>query len=95
MEDQMEEKIKSERSEVIRLIAEENRIHYMKSMLGKEQRILIEKVDRNGMAHGYGEHYLPVNFPTVDHTKNRFQQVILNQVKASESPTILGSPISP
>jgi len=95
MEDQIEEKIKTDRSEVIRLIAKENRIHYMNSMLGQEQLVLIEKVDRNGIAHGYGEHYLPVYFSTADHTKNRFQQVILNQVKSLDSPTLLGSPILP
>ena len=95
MIDQVGEKLKSERSEVIRLISEENRIHYMNSMLGKEQRVLIEKVDRSGMAHGYGEHYLPVYFPTNDDTKNRFQQVLLKKVHASESPAILGSPVLP
>jgi len=91
MNNQVEEKMKSDRSDMIRNISEENRINYMNSMLGQEQRVLIEKVNRNGMAHGYGEHYLPVFFPTVDHTKNRFQLVVLEQVNASESPTILGS----
>jgi threonylcarbamoyladenosine tRNA methylthiotransferase MtaB len=95
MENQIEEKVKSERSEVIRLISEENRILYMNSMIGREQRVLVEKVDRSGMAHGYGEHYLPVIFPTDDHTKNRFQPVLLELVHASESPLIQGSPLRP
>ena len=87
----MEEKIKSERSELIRKISEENRMHYMNSMLGKEQRILIEKVDEKGMAHGYGEHYLPVTYLTDHPIKNRFQQVILKQVKVPEPLTMLAS----
>ena len=91
MEDQLEEKIKSERSEVIRKISEENRKHYMNSMVGKEQRILIEKVDGKGEARGYGEHYLPVTFQTNNVTKNRFQKVILEKVDASEPMTMLGS----
>jgi len=91
MEDQLEERIKSQRSETIRIISEENRIRYMNSMLGKEQRVLIEKVDSKGMAHGYGEHYLPLTFPTIDPAKNRFQQVLLEQVEASEPPVIKGS----
>ncbi|MCK4990093.1 MAG: tRNA (N(6)-L-threonylcarbamoyladenosine(37)-C(2))-methylthiotransferase MtaB [Bacteroidales bacterium] len=91
MEDQTEERIKSHRSEVIRKISEENRIQYMNSMTGKEQRVLIEKVDRKGMAHGYGEHYLPVSFPTVDPAKNRFQRVILDKVDATDPPAMTGS----
>ncbi len=91
MEDQLVEKIKSERSEVIRALSEENRIEYMNSMLGKKQRVLIEKVDSKGVAHGYGEHYLPVTFQTDDPANNRFQQVFLEQVDASESPSMLGS----
>jgi threonylcarbamoyladenosine tRNA methylthiotransferase MtaB len=91
MEHQLEERTKSERSEVIRTISEENRMHYMHSMVGKEQRILIEKVNGKGEAHGYGEHYLPVTFLTNQSTKNRFQQVILEQVDTSEPLTMLGA----
>jgi len=91
MEHQLEEKTKSERSEVIRTISEENRMHYMNSMVGKEQRILIEKVDGKGEARGYGEHYLPVTFQTNQSTKNRFQQVILEKVDTSVPLTMLGS----
>ena len=91
MDDQREEWIKSERSEVIRKISEMNRISYMKSMLDKQQQVLIEKVDQHGMAHGYGEHYLPVRFPTKDAAKNRFQNVVLDRVESSDPPTIIGS----
>ncbi len=91
MENQVEEWIKSERSEVIRKISEENRLQYMNSMLGKKQRVLIEKLNANGLAHGYGENYLPVSFKTTKSTKNSFERVILEQVNASEPLTMLGS----
>jgi len=93
MEDQNEEWIKKERSEVIRLISEENRMKYMQSMLGKEQRVLIESVNKNGLARGYGEHYLPVGFNTSDHFKNSFQPVRLSGLESSEPPTMTGSMI--
>ena len=93
MEDQLEERIKSERSEVIRTISEENRMLYMNSMLGKQQRVLIEKVDAQGVAHGYGEHYLPVVFQADNSSKNRFHQVNLEQVDTSEPLTMLGSTV--
>ena len=88
MEDQLEERIKSDRSEAIRKISEDNRILYMNSMLGKRQRVLVEKVDAKGIAHGYGEHYLPVSFQTHDPNKNRFQNVVLDQVDTSGSLTM-------
>jgi len=89
-ENQVPEKIKSERSEVIRQVSVENRIRYMQSMIGKAQRVLIEKVDRQGVAHGYGEHYLPVKFPAVDGTRNSFRRVGLAKVEPGESPFLRG-----
>jgi threonylcarbamoyladenosine tRNA methylthiotransferase MtaB len=92
MENQVEEKVKTERSELIRKISESNRLAYMGSMLRKKQKILVEKVDGHGMARGYGEHYLPVRFPTEDPARNRFENVILERVEqGSASPYILAS----
>lgn len=93
MENQVEERIKSERSEVIRNISEENKVQYMNSMLGKKQRVLVEKVNKSGWASGYGEHYLPVTFKTTDSTKNIFDKVMLKRVDASEPLTIIGNKI--
>jgi threonylcarbamoyladenosine tRNA methylthiotransferase MtaB len=90
LEDQVVERIKSERSEMIRNLSEENRLLYMDQMKGKEQRVLIEKVDRAGIAHGYGEHYLPVQFPSSDSTRNIFRQVRLEKVEPGENPFIRG-----
>lgn len=90
MVDQVSEKTKSVRSEVIRKVSEENRLRYMQSMAGKEQRVLIEKVDRKGMAQGYGEHYLPVHFPAADGARNVFRRVRLEKVETAEVPFILG-----
>jgi threonylcarbamoyladenosine tRNA methylthiotransferase MtaB len=88
LEDQVAESIKSERSEVIRKLSEENRLHFMNSMIGKEQRVLIERVGSKGMAQGYGEHYLPVKFPAPDSTRNVFRNVRLEKVEAAENPFI-------
>ena len=30
--------------------------------IGKQQTVLVEKVTKNGLAKGYGEHYVPVEF---------------------------------
>jgi threonylcarbamoyladenosine tRNA methylthiotransferase MtaB len=91
LEEQVEERIKAERSEVIRQVSGENRLLYMEGMIGKEQQVLIEKVDPKGMAHGYGEQYLPVQFPVSDGTRNIFRKVMLDEVKSTESPFLLGT----
>ena len=89
LEEQIEERIKAERSEIIRLISEENRLDYMSSMVGKTERVLIEKVNSKGMAQGYGEHYLPIQFSAPLRTKNIFQDVVLEKVNPADPPLII------
>ncbi len=93
MDDQLEEKIKNQRSERVRKQAEENRLSYMQSMLGKRQRVLVERVDGKGMARGYGEHYLPVNFLTERRDRNWFTELTLDGIEPGESPTMKASVI--
>jgi threonylcarbamoyladenosine tRNA methylthiotransferase MtaB len=90
LEEQINELIKSQRAEVIRLISEKNRLLYMDEMVGKTERVLIEKVDNKGVAHGYGEHYLPVAFSSTSRTKNIFQDVLLEKVKSTDPPLMIG-----
>ena len=89
LEEQIEERIKAERSEIIRQISEENRLDYMSSMVGKTERILIEKVNDKGMAQGYGEHYLPIQFSAPLRIKNIFQDVVLEKVNPADPPLII------
>jgi threonylcarbamoyladenosine tRNA methylthiotransferase MtaB len=91
LEDQLDEKIKAERSEVIRQISIENRMQYMGSMHGKTQRVLIEKISKKGVAHGYGEHYLPVDFASEHATRNAFREVLLEETQASDPPVLKGT----
>lgn len=91
LEEQVEERLKSERSELIRQISEENRLLYMDSMIGKTQRVLIEKINNKGVAQGYGEHYLPIQFSTADRIKNVFRDVILDKVNPGDPPLIMAS----
>jgi threonylcarbamoyladenosine tRNA methylthiotransferase MtaB len=91
MTDQVPEKVKAERSEIIRGISDQNKLEYFESMAGKTQRVLVEKVDENGMAHGYGEHYIPILFPSATAEKNKFETVLLKSIEGSQdAPTIPG-----
>ncbi len=80
MEDHVPEKVKTMRSQRIREISDANKIRYYKSMIGKNQTVLIEKINRDGIAQGYGEHYIPISFKSKDAEKNTFHSVLLNAV---------------
>lgn len=88
MEDQVQERIKQARSEQVRELTELNRLSYMKSMLGKQQRVLVERVDRDGRARGYGEHYLPVSFATSKRNRNWFADVLLDGILNEDAPVM-------
>jgi threonylcarbamoyladenosine tRNA methylthiotransferase MtaB len=92
MTDQVPEKIKNQRSEVIRMISDENKLQYRKSFIGSEQKVLIEKVDGN-RAFGYGEHYVPVEFHTDKHNNNELVGIDIESMRMNEEPILTGRPI--
>ena len=88
MSEQVSGKVMAERSERIRHLSEQMRLEYMKQMLGKKQRVLIEKLSKEGIANGYGEYYLPIEFKSDQRTTNSFEDVILEKIKEGEDPLI-------
>ena len=80
MPDQVPEKVKSERSEVMRRISLENKTRYFEMMQGKTQRMLIERIDSKGTARGYGENYIPVILNHCDAEKNTFINIRLDEI---------------
>jgi threonylcarbamoyladenosine tRNA methylthiotransferase MtaB len=89
MPDQISEKIKNERSAVIRSLAEKNKKVYRLSLIGKTQKVLVEKIDKKGFATGYGEHYVPVRFKADTLTYlNKFRDVVLVKLENGEDPFI-------
>lgn len=89
MKEQVNGRVMHDRSEIVRQHSEKTRLEYMQSMIGKKQRVLIEKhVD--GVASGYGEHYLPVKFPCKEPSTNRFQDVKLISVEGESEYCMLG-----
>ncbi|RPI41664.1 MAG: radical SAM protein, partial [Bacteroidetes bacterium] len=92
MENQVPERVKAERSELIRNISWKNRIRYMEQMAGKEQRVLVESTGPGGNSSGYGENYLPVNFSWPGTERNRFRDVILDSIEHSDPPVMTALP---
>ena len=80
MPDQVPEKVKSERSEMMRAISLENKLKYFGQMKGKTQRMLIERINANGTARGYGENYIPIQITGENLRQNTFIDVILNDI---------------
>ena len=77
---QVPETVKTKRSEVMRSISLENKRQYFERMRGKNQRLLIERIDTKGVAHGYGENYIPILTPGEGLEKNSFIDVTLNEI---------------
>ena len=80
MPDQIPEKKKVERSEVLRKISRDNKLNYYKAMLDKTETMLIERFDRQGRATGYGEHYTPIIIEGKNTERNTFRHVKLGRI---------------
>ncbi|MGQ1890850.1 tRNA (N(6)-L-threonylcarbamoyladenosine(37)-C(2))-methylthiotransferase MtaB [Thermophagus sp. OGC60D27] len=89
MEDHIPETIKNERSALLRELSQKNKEHYYASFIGKRQRVLIEKTDQNGWAHGYGEHYIPFRLQSKNLKKNTFVTVAAKNIDYYEDKCIL------
>jgi threonylcarbamoyladenosine tRNA methylthiotransferase MtaB len=82
LENHISEKIKTERSLQIRTLSEENKEHYFNSFAGKTQEVLVEKITQ-GIANGYGQHYIPVRFKAEGVQKNTVHTVQLTEIRGS------------
>ncbi|PKQ61479.1 tRNA (N(6)-L-threonylcarbamoyladenosine(37)-C(2))-methylthiotransferase MtaB [Labilibaculum manganireducens] len=89
MPDQVDERIKTERSEVLRNLSDEIKVNYRKSFIGKTQSVLVEKIDGN-IANGYGEHYIPVQFTGENIEKNQFYKVKITDIEDGSDPVLKG-----
>ncbi len=80
MPNQIPDKIKTERSAIIRQVSSDNKKRYYESMIGKSQRMLIERISADGTARGYGENYIPMRLKSKDLEKNTFVNVELKEL---------------
>ncbi len=75
MTDHIKEKVKNERSAMVRELSETMKLSYRNQFLGKEQTVLIERNNSKGGARGYGEHYIPLVVKGQHLTWNNFYRV--------------------
>lgn len=89
MPEQVPEKVKTERSAMLRAISERNKLAYLTTFIGKEQTILTEKVKGN-QASGYGENYVPVSFKGNNLQKNDFYKVTITGLEINGAMRLVG-----
>lgn len=89
MPEQIPEKIKNSRSETIRLISEENKRNYIRQMIGKTQRLLVERIGTDGFARGYGENYIPIRLKAKNIQKNQFVDVVISGLHEGKEPSAM------
>ncbi|HBX88872.1 MAG TPA: tRNA (N(6)-L-threonylcarbamoyladenosine(37)-C(2))-methylthiotransferase MtaB, partial [Marinilabiliaceae bacterium] len=70
----IDEKVKTQRSKRMHALAEELSSAYRAAFDNTEQRILVEKWN-NGVASGYNDYYVPMEFDTDNQRRNRFELV--------------------
>jgi len=92
MADQVSERIKTERSRIIRNIAEINKLQYRQSFVGQIQTVLTEKV-RSKTARGYGQHYIPLEFAGENLKTNHFYKTLITGIEEGKEPILKGKVI--
>ncbi len=86
---QVDEKVKSSRSEVIRKISVDLKREYRSSLIGSSQRVLIEKND-NGICSGFGDYYVPVKLKGDNLESNQFVNVKITALQGDNDPYLIG-----
>lgn len=92
LENHLPEKIKNQRSLQVRELSVENKMSYYKSFIGRTQDVLIEKITQ-GIANGYGQHYLPVHFKASGAQKNTVHKVRLTELHGDDENYYLSGEI--
>lgn len=80
MPDQIPEKLKNQRSNAVRKVSEVNKREYFTQMIGKPQRLLVERFGADGVARGYGQNYIPIRLKAKGIEKNTFVDVVLDGI---------------
>ncbi len=89
--DQVNEKLKAERSEILRKLSDTLKFNYRSNFIGKKQTVLIERINPKGIARGYGEHYIPFKLHGSGTKENTFYQVHLTEILKDKEFSAVGS----
>ena len=88
--DHLDEREKTRRGEIIRVLSDETRLNHRKSFIGRTQRVLVQIILENGYARGFGEHYIPVIIEKQNLDTNKFYDVDIVAINENDEPTLIG-----
>jgi threonylcarbamoyladenosine tRNA methylthiotransferase MtaB len=89
MPGQITEKVKHQRSLAVRELASGCKLRYRRQFVGNQQTVLVEKVTKNGLAKGYGQHYVPVEFRPSQPGTNYFETVTVDHIGSASQDFVL------
>jgi threonylcarbamoyladenosine tRNA methylthiotransferase MtaB len=93
LENHIHEKVKNARSLQVRELSVENKMRYFNTFIGQSEDVLIEKITQ-GIANGYGQHYVPVRFKVSGELKNTVHAVTLTEIRGTDEDMYLFGEIS-
>jgi len=91
MPDHIPDKLKHNRSEIIRKLSEELKYEYRKKFIGKYQMVLVEKVEKD-YCTGYGENYIPVKILGNNFKNNTFIRATIISVADDKNLYLIAKP---
>ena len=87
MDGHVSTRVKTERAEIIRNIAAQNKRRYRSRFIGREQTLLVERSRPGpGREHGYGEHYVPIRIEGFESSGPAHQALRAEQARPGPGP---------
>ncbi|MDA3892661.1 MAG: hypothetical protein PF517_13435 [Salinivirgaceae bacterium] len=90
MTNQVDEKVKNTRSDMLRQASEQYKKDYYSGFIGKTKRVLVEKHMGDNWYSRYGEHYIPIVFKLDKNQKNEFVHVKITKFEQSDKLKLEG-----
>src|SRR3989339_1144380 len=95
MPNQVDELIKTQRSEKLRILSENNKMEYYQQFIGSTEKVLVEKPISGNWYFGYGEHYIPIIFQHFQNLKNQWVDVKLTRIIGGKRILMEGESVLP
>jgi len=76
----IDERVKTERSEILLQLAEAKRESFIKAMFGQELEVLVQKQVEEGFYEGLTDNYIEIQFPAADNLIGRFVKVVPQKI---------------
>ena len=68
------------RSALLRILSDKKRFAFQEKFVGRNERVLFEEADDNGVMKGFTSNYIRVFHPFMSELQNQFEEVTINKV---------------